>query len=553
MTRLCSRTLGAALALCLLHGATGAGQTTRPGQRPLGPIPAELLERPVPLREGIGFAHEAATTTSDRAHAYCDQGLAYLHSYVWIEAARSFNQALRIDRNLAMAYLGLSYALGELGASEGAREASQRASALAGTVTEREQARIAVRSKQLAASAQPDNPTLRAEYERELDRAVVRHPDDVELLLLRGHADDGAHDSHGMGGGNGSIRFYERALALRPDYFPTHHYLAHAYENVGQMDRALDHAGVYARAAPAVPHAHHMHGHVLRRVDRMNEAIAEFRRADELEMAYFKSENIPPEYDWHYHHNLDLLGTAYEYVGQMRSAEPILRRSFDLRSIELSQELNEKAWPMFLLARGRADEALAASRALVGRSAPLVQALGHLLTSRVLMALHRMDDATEEGDAGLRQMRASGAVGGVLVPELQLTQGELLLRTGQAERGRAMFLDALAKVRAERGPDAWIQALFSLEAAGRIAREAGGPELAAGLAEQMRQYDSSYAGTHYALGLAAEQRGDFASARAEYGEAVRRWASADASLPDLADAKRRLAAMETAGGHRDPR
>src|ERR1700680_1709482 len=103
-----------------------AGPTmTRLAQRPLEPIPAELLERPVPLREGIGIAHEVMTTRSDRAQAYCDQGLAYLHSYVWIEAARSFNQALRMDRNLAMAYLGLSYALGELGASEGAREASQ--------------------------------------------------------------------------------------------------------------------------------------------------------------------------------------------------------------------------------------------------------------------------------------------------------------------------------------------------------------------------------------------------------------------------------------------
>ena len=42
----------------------------------------------------------------------------------------------------------------------------------------------------------------------------------------------------------------------------------------------------------------------------------------------------------------------------MRSAEATLRRSFELPSIELSQELNEKVWPMFLLARGRAEEAL---------------------------------------------------------------------------------------------------------------------------------------------------------------------------------------------------
>jgi hypothetical protein len=42
----------------------------------------------------------------------------------------------------------------------------------------------------------------------------------------------------------------------------------------------------------------------------VKDAIAEFRRADELEIAYFKADNIAPEYDWHHHHNLDLLGTS---------------------------------------------------------------------------------------------------------------------------------------------------------------------------------------------------------------------------------------------------
>src|SRR6185436_20092693 len=48
----------------------------------------DVLSRPVSLREGIGRAHEPVTTTSPRAQAFYDQGLAYLHSFVWIEAAR---------------------------------------------------------------------------------------------------------------------------------------------------------------------------------------------------------------------------------------------------------------------------------------------------------------------------------------------------------------------------------------------------------------------------------------------------------------------------------
>jgi hypothetical protein len=86
------------------------------GQEPHGhagpPVPAvlEIAARPVPLRVGIGSAHDPVGTTAKDAQAFYDQGLAYLHSYVWLEAARSFNQALRIDPTLAVAHAGLSRA-----------------------------------------------------------------------------------------------------------------------------------------------------------------------------------------------------------------------------------------------------------------------------------------------------------------------------------------------------------------------------------------------------------------------------------------------------------
>jgi tetratricopeptide (TPR) repeat protein len=442
-----------------------------------------------------------------------------------------------------MAYLGLSYALGELGSSDQAREASRQAAGLADGVTPRERTRIDVRVRQLAATAPPADPSSKGVYEKRLDEAVAEYPKDVELLLLRGQTEEPTHQGHGMGSGSSSLRFYERALAGRPDYFATHHYLTHAYENLDRLDRALDHAARFVQLAPTIAHAHHMHGHVLRRVDRMNDAIAEFRRADELEIAYLQREKIPPEYDWHYHHNLDLLGTSYEYVGQMRSAEATLRRSFDLPSIELSQELNERIWPMFLLARGRTEEALAASRALIGRRAPIVQALGHMLTSRVMVALGRTDSAVEEGDVALGQMRSIGPAGGVLVPELEVTQGEFLLRTGQAERGRVVLRQGVDKLRARPGPDAWIQMLFSLESEFRMARDVGEWTLASELAEDMRQYDPAYAGTHYALAQAADHRGDRALAQVELRSAIERWRFADSDLSDVADARRRLAAL----------
>ena len=83
---------------------------------PSSAVAMELARRPVPLRSGIGAAHDDLTTRSKQAQAFYDQGLAYLHSYVWLEAARSFNQALTLDPTLAIAHAGLSVAYTELNA-----------------------------------------------------------------------------------------------------------------------------------------------------------------------------------------------------------------------------------------------------------------------------------------------------------------------------------------------------------------------------------------------------------------------------------------------------
>src|SRR5712691_9704554 len=74
----------------------------------VGWVPREILQRPVALRTGIGNSHDPVTTASKEAQAFYDQGLAHLHSYVWVEAARSFHEALRRDPELAMAHLRLA-------------------------------------------------------------------------------------------------------------------------------------------------------------------------------------------------------------------------------------------------------------------------------------------------------------------------------------------------------------------------------------------------------------------------------------------------------------
>jgi tetratricopeptide (TPR) repeat protein len=508
---------------------------------------AEVVAAPVTLRDRIGLVNEHVTTASPEANAFYNQGVAYLHSFVWIEAARSFNQALRIDQNLAMADVGLSYALGELGLSREAREASDRAQSRAGFVTPKERVRIELRKAQLDAAARPNDAELRTAYRKKLDESLAAFPDDVELLLLVGQAQDPSHDGHGMNVGSSSLPFYLQALARSPDSFAAHHLLIHAYENTRQFDRAVVHAERYAQLAADVPHAHHMYAHVLRRLNRMKEAIVEFEKADHIETAYLEAEAIPPHYDWHYRHNLSLLGTSYQYLGRVTSAGTVLRRAFELEGATANEfDPERQLWVTLLLARGRSGEALTAAQSLIARPDSLTKALGHLLASRSLLALKRPNDAAREGNLALAAMRAAGPSGGVLVPEFELTQGELLLRTGQLDGARTALRSAAAKLREATGPDAWVTTLFSLEAIVRTSSSVGDWPVLQEFAEQMRELDSTYPGTRYALGLLAEHAGDRAAASTRYQEAVTGWADADPDFPGRVEAQRRLAALNSA-------
>jgi tetratricopeptide (TPR) repeat protein len=495
----------------------------------------ELVHRPIPLRTGIGSAHDAVSTSSKQAQAWYDQGLAYLHSYVWIEAARSFNQALRIDPALAMAHIGLTCAYIELNAPAAARSALDEARSLAGGVSDHDRAHIAARALQMDAEAARHASQRLTDYRAALDAALAKFPDDEELWLLRGHAESSDPAERGQGSGAAAVHFYEKARALAPAHASAHHYLTHAYENTGRIDEARTEGALYATMAPDIPHARHMYGHELRRAGGMAEAIEEFRQADALHTAWSTAEHIAVEYDWNYQHNLDLLATSYQYIGQMRNAEPLLRASFAIASPVVEQELNKREWPVFLRARGRVEDALAAAATMTAHRSPLVSACGHVEAGRALLLQGKFQAAADEANVALRLMRDAPEGAGLVARPLEELQGEFFLRTGQREKGRTMLRDVIRKARLSPGPDAWAQTMFAIEATGRAARDAGDWDLAAWAATQMIEHDAHYAGAHLAQALVAEHNGDSKTAAAAFERVRQLWSGAD---PDLAELQR---------------
>src|SRR5262249_2034136 len=292
------------------------------------------------------------------------QGLNYLESYVWIEAARSFYEALRHDPNLAMAYIGLSRVYSGLDNSAAAKRFFEKAKALASKVSDRERRRIEIREKQLEAMQNLEDAAKQQAYKATIDTALVADLDDPQLWLLRGNAEEPNASGRGQRGTASSVAFYEQVLRIMPDHASAHHFLVHTYENIGQIDKALEHGEAYARLVPSIPHAVHMWAHNLRRVGRIDEAIEQFRKADQLERTYYEKEKIDPQLDWHHGHNLDLLAACYQQKGQIKLAEKTMREAWALSAMEAYRAFSLRELPNFLIHRGRYEDALEASRDL---------------------------------------------------------------------------------------------------------------------------------------------------------------------------------------------
>jgi tetratricopeptide (TPR) repeat protein len=526
----------------LLGGRLDAQQSPHAGHSGTGVVPLEILQRPVTLRTGIGRLHEKVSTPSPEAQSFYDQGLAYLHSYVWIEAARSFHQALRADPKLGMAYLGLTDTFIGLHDVGTARATLERAKALQQEMSDRERTWLAIRESEVEYLEKGESTESFTEYRKTINQALKENPNDPWLWIQRGLADEGNPFTHGQVATVDALAFYRTALALAPGNLAALHYSAHAYENMGRLKDALEASATYARLAPAIPHAQHMHGHALMRSGRTQEAIVEFLKTKELEESYYRTERIPAVFDWHHGHNIALLAMCYESLGQMQSAETLFHETFSSPAYTDFLAYNRKSWPEFLISRGRFQEALDAARELTKSDWPLPRLAGHTLSGEALLAMGSTTAAQEELTLAERETEKlpPGAIAALPYPAL--LRVDILLRQKNTEEGESLAMDVAKSVQSTPGPDAWISAQFLLDGMAKSAREAGDWELAGALAREMILHNVNYAGGHYAYALVAAHAGNTADAAKAFASAEKLWSRADKDLPEREQIHKQLAA-----------
>jgi tetratricopeptide (TPR) repeat protein len=273
---------------------------------------------PPPLMQGIGEASLKITTNSEQAQAYFNQGLKLLHCFWDFEAYRAFKEAARLDPSAAMAYWGEYEALkmtGRHGSTQEEKDAAlDKAKSLAEHASDHEQLYIRAAAKEENA----DDSRGSAQYRQVMETLIDRYPDDLDaqaflaLEEMNGYKTDG----HPRDGELYSQALLRNLLAAHPENAAANHYWIHALEDSSRPEEALRSADILARLAPNSGHMVHMPGHIYWRVGDYERARQSFMAAVRVDEDYMAAQQIRPEEDWNYAHNLAYLIAACAEAGR---------------------------------------------------------------------------------------------------------------------------------------------------------------------------------------------------------------------------------------------
>ena len=152
---------------------------------------ADSTKNTVWLDDGLGGIEHPVTTKNTEAQKYFNQGLAYLYAFNHAEGINSFKHAAKLDPEMAMAYWGVSLALGSnynVSADEvqlvEAYEKLQTALTHAAKATQKEKDYIEALSKRYDKDPKSDRQVLANAYKSAMGELAKKYPDDLDAATL---------------------------------------------------------------------------------------------------------------------------------------------------------------------------------------------------------------------------------------------------------------------------------------------------------------------------------------------------------------------------------
>jgi tetratricopeptide (TPR) repeat protein len=407
------------LTLLLTFSAISHGAIKLPNQAIAGEThhhhPEAKAEQSAPLFDNLGNHHHPISTQNPLAQRYFNQGLILSYGFNHAEAARSFQQAAKLDPNCAMCYWGLAYVQGpninapmdDL-AIPTAWQAIQQAIALSKNATNREKAYIWALAKRYSPKPIADRKPFDLAYAKAMRQVTRQFPDDLDAATLFAEAlmdttpwDYWDENGNPKAEGIEIMRTLEDVLKRHPNHPGANHLYIHAVEKE-RPELGIPSADRLMTLVPGSGHLVHMASHIYIRVGRYHDAVLSNQMGIEADKAYNVNCHAQGIYPLAYMpHNQHFLWFAALMTGQSDIAIDAAKHTAKvdeklMRQPEMAGSLQHYyTIPMYTLARfGQWDEILAMPAPAVDLKYP--NGVRHYVRGLAFLAKGQLKPATQE-------------------------------------------------------------------------------------------------------------------------------------------------------------
>jgi tetratricopeptide (TPR) repeat protein len=486
------------------------------------------------------------TTYSQEAYQYYLTGLEFYARYEADRAIEAFNSAIELDSTFAMAY----YYLARLGN----REMIGRALDHSSHATKKEQLYI-----QTLSATRDNNRDM---YIQTLEEIIQKYPDEKEANYLLGSYYYRAENY------DSALTYLDKAVEIDPLYKRAINLLAYVHNAAGNYEEAILAINRYIEVAPNEANPYDTRGDIYASAGELDKALESFRQAL----------NIQPDF----HASRNGLGLYSIYVQNYEAADNHFRILLETagQNYQIVALMGRSYMPMhsghFEEALSRLDEAVAYDIEHFDGS-PQTGSIAsyHVIRSLIYLELNRYEDALDairtgidvynerfpqfQGNFGELEVHILAVSG--KIPEAERIADKIdRLITSASQRYRYWY--ALGSIEYAKGN--YDSAVILLEKADSLGYSfyqdfllakayiyAGRPAKAVErLEECLNDYNESrlYCGLmnvklHYYLGLAYENSNWPEKAIKQYQIFLDIWKEADMPVPELEDARIRLARL----------
>ena len=260
-----------------------------------------------------------------------NRAVALLHSFQYEQAREAFGAIASRDPGCAMAQWGIamSYYHGLWGNSDMAagRVALKKAQEVAASnpnTSAHDRAYIDALAE-IYREDDKDGAAHARTFEQKMAELQTAYPSDTEAAIFHALtlAITAPKTDKTFANQKKCGEILEPIFTQQPHHPGIAHYIIHCYDNPVLAQKGLGAARMYAKIAPASPHANHMPSHIFTRVGSWDESIASNLKSAQL-AAQAESTSLNGEARDQRLHAMDYLEYAYLQSGRVKQAKTVL-------------------------------------------------------------------------------------------------------------------------------------------------------------------------------------------------------------------------------------